>query len=197
GQEAVGFKIDVPKFKKSLQQNKAATALDEFVPEAFPEGHGTRIQLRKVLLGLQTTELYLKVRLARRFSVIDDSHGFEVQLNGKKITKQDRGFYEHVQFLWVFDEATRKSTQPLAINLAKLPRLPKPRERQKPCVATLPAALTCDGLEYEVTGYVASVAQPSHLGSKEESANMLSIFANGRVFAEDVLNEANSAKYYQ
>ncbi len=197
GCDAVGCSVNVPLFRDKLSQHQDYI-LPEFVPEPFPKGHGTRIVLTDVLKGLKTTESYLRVKLARRFSVIGDAEGFEITLNGKSITKEDRGFYSFVQFLWPFDAATDAEVQKLSPNLARLPVGPKVKaEDQTPCVEMLSNELTLDGQVFTVQGYIASVAQPKQLGSKEDSANIISVLANGRVFAENILQEANSAKYYQ
>jgi len=196
GNEAVGLSVNVPQFKKSIEEGKGHP-LDEFEPNTFPKQKGTRIELLQVLTGLQTTEAYLRVKLARRFSVLDEAHKFKVFLNDKEIKKEDRGFYQHVQFLWAFDDEAVKSVQALAKNLAQLPVDTTDGQSPQPCIAMLSNELRCGEADLSVSGYVASVFRPSQLGAKEDSANMLSVFANGRVFAEDVLTEANSAKYYQ
>lgn len=195
--DPVGLIIEVPEFKRSIELNQPHP-LQEFDPPVFTAGHGTRIELTNVLTGLQTTEGYLRVKLARRFSVLDDGSEFNVRLNGSAITKQDRGFYNHVQFLWCFDDATKKEIFPLATSLDHIEAEDgKGGTVREPCIAYLYDAVNLAGVEFKVRGYVASVFLPKQLGSKEDSANMLSIFANGRVFAENILAEANSAKYYQ
>ena len=194
GDRPLGFTIDVPMFKASLQEGKSAK-LDEFEPQAFQGGHGTRIELSDVLPTLKTTESYLRIKLARRFSVLDDANGLEVHLNGKRITKEDRGFYEHVQFLWTFDDATEHEISRLAVNLAKVPD--SSARSATVCSARLPDTVIGADRNFIVRGYVASVFLPKQLGSKDDSANAISVFANGRVFAEDVLPEASNAMYYQ
>lgn len=196
GHDAVGLTVNVPEFKKTIEEN-IPHPLDEFDPKPFNKKKGTRIELLQVLTGLKTTEDYLRVKLARRFSVLDEAHEFKVFLNEKEIKKEDRGFYQHVQLLWAFDTATSNEVQAMAKNLAQLPRVITDGQNPEPCIALLPNVVVCDSAEHVVSGYIASVHLPRHLGSKEDSANMVSIFANGRVFAEDVLTEANSAKYYQ
>lgn len=196
GDELVGFEVDVPKLKESLQEH-SSLELNEFTGEAFSKGKGTRISLENVLTGLNTTASYLRIKLARRFSVLGDAYGFKVFLDGTEITKADRGFYQHVQFLWVFDAATQESVQRFTSNLASIPTSDVAGAPKKPCIQVLDAQVACEGQSFPVTGYVASVLQPKNLGNKDDSANIFSVFANGRVFAENILAEANSAKYYQ
>ncbi|WP_044529142.1 BbrUII/HgiDII family restriction enzyme [Herbaspirillum sp. B65] len=196
GNEVVGFKVNVPELKRNLETNQTPE-LEEFSPGNFAKGHGTKIVLDDVLVGLKTTEGYLRVKLARRFSVIDDSKGFTVFLNKTKITKADRGFYPHVQFLWAFDQSTLDEISGLSKNLASVPKDDEPGSPLEKCAVLLPPVVGFGDQNFQVTGYVASVFQPKNLGNKDDSANMFSVFANGRVFAENILTEANSAKYYQ
>lgn len=194
GQDIVAFQIDVPELKKSIENHKNIV-LDEISGKPFKKGHGTRIELKDVLTGLKTTEGYLRLKLARRFSIIDSTNDFSIILNNKKIKKEDRGFYQYIQFLWAFDQNSKKEVEGLSKNIASY----ADEATGKPvrCVDGLVNTFDFDGNQIQVSGYIASVAEPKNLGSKDESANMISIFANGRVFAEDVLPEFNSAKYYK
>lgn len=140
--DGVGFTIDVPKFKAALA-NHTLTSLPEFKPKPLPKGQGTRIVMKDVLKGLKTTESFLRIKLARRFSIIGGK-GFVLKLNNVPITKADRGFYEHVQFLWVFDDASLREIQPLCKNLASLPVKPKANEKALPCTAVLSNTVTID-----------------------------------------------------
>lgn len=197
GKEIVGFVVDVPTLKKSLELNHKSPELEEVTGDAFVKGQGTRIKLKKILTGLKTTESYLRTKLARRFSILGDSHNFKVYLNNVEITKADRNFYQHIQFLFGFDDATLQATQKLTKNLAQIPDTTSSTPKKTPCTKLLNGQVTCGSEVFTVTGYVASVYKPQNLGSKEDSANIFSVFANGRVFAENILDEANSAKYYQ
>lgn len=192
GGELIAFEVDVPDLKKNLE-NRQAIVLDEFKPDPLRKGKGTRIELTKVLKTLNRTEGFLRTRLARRFSVLGPKHSFRVHLQGNEITESDRNIYDKVQFLWAFDQGTMDRLTKLAPNIAETKEQPT-----EVCKKILPAGLTLpDGSSVKVTGYIASVFKPRDLGSKEDSANALSIFANGRVFAENILSNLNSAKYYQ
>ncbi|QTQ84626.1 ATP-binding protein [Agrobacterium tumefaciens] len=195
GENPVGFEVDVPTLKSDLQSGQK-TPLTEFMPAAFPDGHGTRIELTSVLKTLNRTESYLRVKLARRFSILGGAHNFQVLLNGTEITEKDRAFFHSVQFLWGLDKETLSRISALSENLAKTGD--GPEETKTSCTQLLDNMVSLqDGTQVQVTGYIASVFRPRDLGSKDDSANMISVFANGRVFAENVLSEVNSAKYYQ
>lgn len=47
-----------------------------------------------------------------------------------------------------------------------------------------------------VSGYIGSVDLPTKLGKGDESVNKLSIFANGRLFQEDILAELGDARFF-
>lgn len=196
GSTLVGFQVDVPDLKKNLEANQKPI-LDEITAAPFIKGHGTRIVLENVLTGLKTTEAYLRVKLARRFSILGDLYSFKVFLNGVEIKKADRGFYDHVQFLWAFDNDSKDTVVSLSSNISGIPVDDTVGAVKAPCIEMLDSNVLCGSDTFTVTGYVASVFQPKNLGTKEDSANIFSVFANGRVFAEDVLSEANSAKYYK
>lgn len=194
--ELIGFEVDVPTLRQNLEAGKGIE-LNEITASSFPNGHGTRIELHQVLTGLKTTESYLRVKLARRFSILGSEYGFKLHLNKTEVTKADRDFYQHVQFLWAFDVKTRDAITSLSKNIVEIAEDDsKPLEKTK-CIQILPSDVVFGAQTFKVTGYVASVFQPKNLGNKEDSANIFSVFANGRVFSEDVLTEATSAKYYQ
>ncbi|MGH6775873.1 BbrUII/HgiDII family restriction enzyme [Brucella tritici] len=198
----IAFEIDVPSLKKNLQEGKEIV-LDELDAVPLRNGQGTRIELTDVLKTLNQTEKYLRVKLARRFSILGSAYDFTLMLNGKEITEADRDIFDHLQFLWAFDQPTLERVQKLSPNIASVPSdgvdAKDVKEEDKvPCTAMLSDTLTLpDGTSATITGYIGSVKRPRDLGSKEDSANMVSIFANGRVFSENILSEANSAKYYQ
>ncbi len=192
GGDLIGLQVDVPKLKQNLELQKPIV-LPEFDPVPLQAGKGTRIELTKVLKTLDKTESYLRRRLARRFSILGKKHDFRVFLQGVEITEKDRDIYDKVQFLWAFDQDTMDRVAKLSPNIAETKETPP--EKCKKLISG--ALLLPDGTSVKVTGFVASVFKPSDLGAKEDSANALSIFANGRVFAENVLGGLNSAKYYQ
>jgi hypothetical protein len=191
GGELIAFEVDVPDLKRNLEERRPIV-LNEFSAVPLKRASGTRIELTSVLKTLNRTEGYLRTKLARRFSVLGQKHNFRVHLNGTEITETDRDIYDKVQFVWGFDDPTLDHVASLAPNLAKVGN---PLE---PCRKLLsPTVSLGESQTAKVTGFMASVFKPSNLGAKEDSANAISIFANGRVFAENILGGLNSAKYYQ
>jgi hypothetical protein len=195
GGSPISFVINVPKLRESIKTGTPILLEEEDAPTPLPKGQGTRIELSHVLNGLNTTEGYLRVKLARRFSIIGPQHNFVVKLNSNPIVDSDRGFFQHIQFLWPFDERTKTELPKLCTGLAKI--VDEENHTEHVCISPLSDEVVVEGQSYKITGYIASVAQPKNLGKEEESANIISVFANGRVFAEDVLTEFGSAKYYK
>ncbi|BBP01590.1 ATP-binding protein [Sulfuriferula nivalis] len=192
--DAVAFTINV---KDLLVKAEASTNGANYpvqvvdVPSDFTLEHGTRIELRGLNTRINKTEGFLRPRLARRFGVFSDS--FHVQVNGRDITRVDAGYYGDLQFLWYFDEATRKMIEPLATALASY----KDADGQvHKCVQGVDEELAGEPPCLRMGGFIASVDKPSKLGNGDESLNRLAVFANGRLFQEDVLPELGDARYF-
>ncbi len=195
GSAAVAFQIDVGELLKSAEASKdvADYAVKSIpVPDDFSKEHGTRITLTELNTKINATEAYLRPRLARRFGVFSDT--FRVTLCDSDITRLDAGYYADLQFLWCFDEVTQEKIEPLAINLASYED--EASATTKKCIDSLQAELTADPPGMRVGGFIASVDKPSKLGRGDESLNRLAVFANGRLFQEDVLPELGDARYF-
>lgn len=205
GSDAVAFSVDVNELLKAAEAAKEAT---EFavrpaeVPADFTLDQGTRITLTQLSNKIHKTEVYLRPRLARRFGVFSDT--FRVRLGEHDITRADAGYYGDLQFLWYFDDDTRKQVEPLATALASIagPAGGPPVK----CVGAMPAELAFElpmqpaGTPplpaLRLGGFIASVDKPSKLGRGDESLNRLAVFANGRLFQEDILPELGDARYF-
>lgn len=195
GSDAVAFQIDVGELLKSAEASKdvADYAVKSIpVPDDFSKEHGTRITLTELNTKINATEAYLRPRLARRFGVFSDT--FRVALCGSDITRSDAGYYSDLQFLWCFDEDTRKKIEPLAVNLASYED--EATGKTEKCINAASEQLVIDPAGMRVGGFIASVDKPSKLGRGDESLNRISVFANGRLFQEDVLPELGDARYF-
>ncbi|WP_420030646.1 ATP-binding protein [Pseudomonas oryzihabitans] len=101
--DAHGFRMSVPGIQQAVQEKRA------YHPERLERGtltvtRGTKIVLRDIKrqrLGKGVTAL--RKRLALRFSIIGQAHGFEIKIDGQPITAADRGDLPKVQFLWTFE----------------------------------------------------------------------------------------------
>lgn len=203
GEEPVAFEINVEQFKKDIENKKAYKLQEIEDDKPFLKGYGTRIALFDVPVGLNKTPSFLRTRLARRFAVLGSDHEFQMFINDKEVTLEDRQVYKNIQFLWSFDESTKQQVRSLSQNIASI----KDNESLEdvPCISDLNSVISVETGDkekpvehFEITGYIASVEKPSQLGKGEDSANMLSIFANGKVFAENLFaSDITSARHYQ
>jgi len=193
-QEAVAFTIDVKALRQQAEANEEAVdypvePID--VPTDFTCVHGTRIRLTALNTRIHRTEEFLRPRLARRFGVFSDT--FQVRLNGRQVHRKHAGFYEDLQFLWYFDEVSRNEIVGLATSLASYKN---DNSKDVVCVESVPHLIAGDPPELTVRGFIASVDVPAKLGKGDESTNKLSIFANGRLFQDDILAELGDARYF-
>lgn len=195
GAGAVAFKIDVEALREQASREEGGVDYPVeaiAIPEDFVLSKGTRITLRNLNTRINRTEDFLRPRLARRFAVYSDT--FNVQLNDTAVTRQDAGFYGDLQFLWHFDDVTRDEVATLANNIAKFKDESTGSEML--CIESVAAVITGDAPDLTVRGYIASVDRPAKLGKGDESLNRISVFANGRLFQEDILAELGDARYF-
>lgn len=214
--EAVAFEIDVAELRRQIEADSAvvaaspaggasgSTPVDDgqrsadypvvkvAVPADFTLEKGTRITLTGLNNKINKSAAYLKPRLARRFGVFSET--FNVTLNDEQITRADSGYYGDIQFLWHFDEAARDSVVSLATNIASY------RDSAGnlfPCIAKIDNTIANGSSSLLICGFIATVDKPAKLGKKgDESINRLSVFANGRLFQEDILAELGDARYF-
>ena len=196
---AVSFRVDVKKLREFLnsknpdQPDTPAEYPVETIatPTDFTLQQGTRIELTRLNSRITKTEPFLRTRLARRFSIFGSE--FKVLINKRELKREDAGFYEDIQFLWHFDEEYKKTISALAPNIKKID---EGSGKIKSCVIALPQINSKPEEEYECSGFIASVDEPKKLVKSGETINKISIFANGRVFQEDILKELGSARYF-
>lgn len=189
GKDPVAARIDVEKLKTDIQQDKKYEL--EVIEEPYDwEGKtGTRIVLSKLTAGTDKTESFLRPRIARRFSVLGDLHDFKVLISGKEVTTQDRGYHADIQFWWDLDDDTRSAQHPLLKNLAA-------DESGQPCVGRISEVLAYNGSVLTVRGFIGTVFKPNNLKKTDDNINQISLFANGRVFQEDMLKDIGNAKVF-
>jgi hypothetical protein len=141
---------------------------------------GTRLIITNFKKNVNQTENYLKRRLARRFTVIDDSENsnFKVTINGEPITFQDRNYFSKVQFLWLIgDEADNYSAH---YTFKKTSRLNG----------------KIDGTEYIISGWIGAVEKPSDLDQDGINNNKVSVIVRGKMAQEDILESFNEGGIY-
>lgn len=125
---------------------------------------------------------YIRVNLARRFSVI--GRQFQVVVNGRKVTPAERQYRDKLQFVWGLGSAE-------SFNLAK-----KGKKVRK--VETLSNTVIIPGGANEsVTGWIGTVHLPKDLKEGPIDNNGIVVMARGKLVHENLLPFARTAKIFK
>lgn len=181
--------ILVEKLRENIGRNTPYSLEPVASQHDWESNTGTRIVLSQLNAGTDKTEAFLRPRIARRFSIVGDTHNFKVFINGSEVTTRDRGYHGDLQFWWDLDDKTRNSQLALATSLAD-------DDDGKRCIARLNNIVAHDGKAFNLRGFIATVAKPKQLKKTDDNINQISLFANGRVFQEDMLKDIGNAKIF-
>lgn len=168
---------------KGELERQIKTSGGEYNPEEiefvdFKEPHGTKIIITDFPREIGRTEGYLRPRLAKRFILVQGSHPFEIIINEKPLTIDDRQFYKKLEFLWpVGDFDTKPLLKFKDINFQ----------------TKLNGKIND---EFEISGWIGSVNVPSDLKDGSDNNNKISIFSRGKLAQEDILAYYNEGGMY-
>lgn len=177
-----GLRMTVDGIHESVQQRAAVHH-----PEPLPDGEiivtqGTLIRLKQIKRqrlgrGVKT----LRIRLARRFSIIGASQGFTIKINDDPVTVDERGDLSACQFLWHFGpDVSEGGTKPQIL------------EREQ-----LPQRLDHWNSQWLIKGWVGTASRPKQLDSDDAgNLNSIVVFARGRLFHENILDRLNDGRLY-
>ena len=181
GKQAAGFRMSVDAIKQAVADKKT------YHPSPLSDAdvtvqRGTRIVLRDIKRQRLTTGVEaLRKRLARRFSVIGEAHGFKITIDEHPISAADRGDLPKAQFLWTF-----KGDDPDATTVTHV------LERE-----SVAARLDSWDPTWSVRGWIGTARFPKDLDSKEAgNLNGIVVFARGRLIHENVLDRLNDGRLY-
>lgn len=179
---AHGLRMSVAGIHESVQRREPFYSPEPLPPYAITLAKGTRIVLKDIKRQrLGRGAQALRKRLARRFSVIGEVHGFKILLDDQPITPSDRGDLPMVQFLWQFGED--------ALDLSPASQL---LERE-----SLPNRFDGWDPEWKVSGWIGTARFPKQLDSEDAgNLNGIVVFARGRLFHENILDKLNDGRLY-
>nr|VFK58740.1 MAG: Histidine kinase-, DNA gyrase B-, and HSP90-like ATPase [Candidatus Kentron sp. TC] len=133
---------------------------------------GTRIVITDLKKRVHKMVGALRMRLARRFSVIGPGYGFSVFINGEEISATDRDYYHKVQYLWAFgnEDDFYKDLCTKAESVEDLSGLLDSGD--------------------EVRGWIGTVEESGKLKDQHgDNLNKIVVLVRGKVAQEDILEE--------
>lgn len=179
--QAQGFSMTVDGIKEAVTNkvNYHPTPMDS---SALNVQAGTRIVLREInrkRLGKGVTAL--RKRLARRFSVIGETHDFKVTIDDDPITMADRGDLSKTQFIWTFDGDQMPDSS-----------IGHVLEQE-----SIPSRLEAWDANWAVRGWIGTARFPKDLDNEDTgNLNGIVVFSRGRLFHENVLDRLNDGRLY-
>ncbi|MGK0417283.1 MAG: hypothetical protein ACJAST_002376 [Halopseudomonas sp.] len=179
---AHGLRMTVKGINESVQKKEPFYSPDSLPTDEIKVSKGTRIVLHDIKRQrLGRGVLALRKRLARRFSVIGEVHGFKIDLDGLPITSADRGDLPMVQFLWQLGDD--------ALDLTSATQL---LEQE-----SLPNRFDAWEEGWKVSGWIGTARLPKQLDSEDAgNLNGIVVFARGRLFHENILDRLNDGRLY-
>ena len=144
----------------------------------FPRG--TKITLgglrKRQTIG---TTKALKKRVARRFSIIGEQHGFRVFVDGGEVSPSDRDYYDKIRYLWTYGDQ-----QDVIALCSKVEN----KEDRTGCIES-------EGIT--ITGWLATVGEVRYLKDEEgDNLNRIAIFVRGKLAQEDILTDFSERGVY-
>lgn len=179
---AHGLRMTVDGIHESVHKREPFYSPESLPADRLKVTKGTRIVLRDIKRQrLGRGALALRKRLARRFSVIGETHGFKINLDGQPITPSDRGDLPMVQFLWQLGDDT--------LDLTPATQL---LEQE-----SLPNRFDAWDTGWKVSGWIGTARFPKQLDSEDAgNLNGIVVFARGRLFHENILDRLNDGRLY-
>lgn len=180
--QAHGLKMSVNGIHESVRHKEPFYSPVPLPVNRITVSKGTEIVLKEIKRQrLGKGVIALRKRLARRFSVIGEAHGFKISIDGKPVTAADRGDLPVAQFLWYFGD-----NEP---DLASASRL---LERE-----SLPDRFDAWDASWKISGWIATARFPKDLDSEDAgNLNGIVVFARGRLFHENILDKLNDGRLY-
>jgi hypothetical protein len=138
---------------------------------------GTRIQLRDLKKNAQVTATALRRRLARRFTIIDPEFDFEVSVDGKPITIDDRDYFEKIEYVWYFGAESVKYAD--ACTKAK-------KKKLLGNTITVSDPVLGKDQNFKITGWIGTFDERKSI---EKGNNTIVVLAWGKLVQEDLLKD--------
>ena len=170
-----GLEMNLEDIKKVIGSGAPVYHPTELPPSATPLKAGTRIVLEGLKKDLWKTPGALRKRLARRFSVLGASQHFQVFLDGKEVTVEDRGYFDLVQYGWTYGNGDR---------------VPDSAFKKAVSIESRANVIEVEGTKYSVSGWLGTVTDSGTIKeTDDDSLNRIVIGIRGKIAQEDILGQ--------
>jgi hypothetical protein len=175
------FLMDVEKIEEQAKLGKPyyPMPLDD-TESTF--ANGTQIVLRKLKRKRSIQPQYIRVNLARRFSIL--SKDFQVSVNGDEVTIAERQYWDKLQFVWGLGTSAN-------YELAKSGNKVRKFE-------VLPNTVTIGDVSENVSGWLGTVHYPRELKDEQSDIdnNGIVVLARGKLIHENLLPFARTSRIF-
>jgi hypothetical protein len=182
------FTMDIEDIKSHISKNETEYSPPPISLAQFPADlvQGTRIVLSQPKKRLHRTAKSLRVRLARRFSVLGPDHHFQVSIDDVPVSIEDRGYFTRLQYIWHYGESGKH-----AASLSK--NLEEQEERASEIVVKWDDSSVT---KHSVQGWIGTVGDSGDLRDDEENLNKIVVMVRGKLAQEDILEEFNEGRLF-
>lgn len=143
---------------------------------------GTKIVLSNLKRNVSSiTPEYVKKRVARRFSIIEDKFLFAVTVNGEKVTIEDRDYLSRLEYVWVYGDQPDVFTK-----YTHCIKKTQPRNN----------IISIEGNDYKIEGWIGTAYSSGALSDGNDNLNKIVILSRGKVGQEDILSEFSEGGLY-
>jgi len=174
------FVMRVPEIEKEAKQKK------KYYPSPLAETEnnfekGTRIVLSELKRKRSVDPNYVRVNLARRFSILGKQ--FSVAVNGNEISPSDRQYWDKLQFVWGLGDNS-------AYQMAKDGRKVKKNSK-------LTDIVIAEGeVNEKVAGWIGTVHLPRDLKDGDIDNNGIVVMARGKLVQENFLPFVRTSRIF-
>jgi len=174
------FTMDVTEIENKAKEKKAYHPIP-IDPSGNTIVNGTRIVLRGIKRKRSIKDSYVRINLARRFSVFGKE--FQVFVNENEVTPEDRQYWDKLQFVWGLGECS-------SFKIANTGK----KVRKSEVLSEIVKA--GDGSEEIVSGWIGTVHFPRELKDGQIDNNGIVIMARGKLVHENILPFARTSRIF-
>jgi hypothetical protein len=167
-----GFIMNGPQIAKAIENGGSGAKYypKPISPSTITLAKGTEITLLDLKKDVSRSEVFLRRRLARRFSIIGKEFKFQIWVNGNEISVTDRDYYSKLEYIWLIGDDSDKYAD-LCPNLKKKEKLKGIINKSK---------------GWKVSGWVGTFDEQKSI---EEGNNTIVVQAWGKIVHEDILKD--------